>query len=748
MSFPDAADEEVFTAPPAAPQAGGIHPSQPASTSDTATLVPVPPSQPHPPTTRPVEWHLTASPAAPNGGRTTQQQEADTALVERVYAVAAAIEEKAEEGHVVSSPPKEEKSNASSSSGAGQTTVQAAEVAAAPSAVTSAVDSEAATHEARDGASSPPAFVEAQQGGGEEAVRSDPAPPAGGVADGLHTPEPAAQGASPAAAAAAAVSAGAEAWVVDFGTGGSKPKRKMTKKEKDAMRESRLRSQQRPPTTAAPSSGATENSEAAAAGLGADSEGNAVHTRDAALQHVQLDGLADRGTLIPTELTTTRRDLEQRLVLRLPRLLCVNKQYPRGCGIASLTSVYNYLYSWLGESEVSANTPPHSQEEMMSVLGFEPPFGEIAWGPFTGNVTLIRWFHALNRHFGHRGRAYILYKAQGQGKTTHLYPDNAAALVAVKAALRDPHCALIYHCHNHYMVPVGYQEIPQAQTDFLKPTVPLTSTDTTIFIGEVSRGRHEAMYARKWEQVVTDLECQSPFFYNIRHPELGVQRREGKKKAAAAAVEGEGAVQPAVAGENTTQEGDATTAAVDGAAADVTPAPMNAPEDARDSNQSVPTPAATAAVEVVDAQGDAEPAEPPASPVTNADDMRPLPSPTSLLPSAEVESATTTTTATPPPPMSESVAASASAAVITTRRAVRPPLTRRPARPPTQQPPAAKAKREPNNLHCLILFRNDQAEEHLGRYEDDAEDSEVAATRASSASSSSDGSSSSDEDAR
>ncbi|KAG5485890.1 hypothetical protein CUR178_07484 [Leishmania enriettii] len=351
---------------------------------------------------------------------------------------------------------------------------------------------------------------------------------------------------------ATAAAPDSQAWVVDFAPLRPMPMRKMTKKERDTIKQLRRRSR----TVGADATAATMTALSTGGGLGADSEGNVVVTRGAgipaaspslsALQVVSLDTLAvAREALIPTNLKTTRADLEARLVLRLPRLLCVCKQYPRGCGIASLTSVYNYLYSWLGESDVGAHRAPHSQEEIISILGFEPPFGDIAWGPFTGNVTLIRWFHALNRHFGLRGRAYVLYKAHGSGRTTHLYADNTEALAAVKAALRDPHCALIYHCYNHYMVPVGYQDIPLAQTDFLKPTVPESSCETTLFIGEVSRGRHEALYARKWSQIVKDIECKSPFFFNIRRPEQGVQRLESKKKSAEeGADEGTGGAVP------------------------------------------------------------------------------------------------------------------------------------------------------------------------------------------------------------
>ena len=35
---------------------------------------------------------------------------------------------------------------------------------------------------------------------------------------------------------------------------------------------------------------------------------------------------------------------------------------------------------------------PISQEEAMTVLGFTPPFGQIRFGPFTGNATLMRYW--------------------------------------------------------------------------------------------------------------------------------------------------------------------------------------------------------------------------------------------------------------------------------------------------------------------------------------------------------------------
>ncbi|KEG11239.1 Basic immunoglobulin-like variable motif-containing protein [Trypanosoma grayi] len=299
---------------------------------------------------------------------------------------------------------------------------------------------------------------------------------------------------------------GGEAWGIDFTL--PKMRRKITKKERDAVIASRLRQQL--------CGGVGEGQREAV-----DSEGNRH------LPVVCVDGLADVSSLVPTGLATTRADLEHRMCLRLPRLLAVTKQYPRSCGVSSLTSVWNYLYTRIGEAAVGANRPPVAQEEIMSILGFAPPFDEIAWGPFTGNRTLFRWFHAINRHFGVSGRAYVLYKPQGRGRTSSSAEE---ALQELKRVLRDPHAAVVYHCHNHYMVPIGYQEIPRAQTDFYAKDVPEEDSETTVFIGEVSRGRHDAMYARRWSEIVKDLMCRSPQFYNIRRPELGIQTRAPKKK--------------------------------------------------------------------------------------------------------------------------------------------------------------------------------------------------------------------------
>lgn len=106
-----------------------------------------------------------------------------------------------------------------------------------------------------------------------------------------------------------------------------------------------------------------------------------------------------------------------------------------------------------------ASLPPISQEEALHILGFQPPFEEIKFGPFTGNATLMRytnlpsftlkkkkskecaglqsvrfphrWFRQINDNFRVRGCSYILYKPHGKHKTAGETGESADPLSAV-----------------------------------------------------------------------------------------------------------------------------------------------------------------------------------------------------------------------------------------------------------------------------------------------------------------------------
>ena len=78
--------------------------------------------------------------------------------------------------------------------------------------------------------------------------------------------------------------------------------------------------------------------------------------------------------------------MAKRKVMDMRRWFCMARpQYPKSCGISSLTSCWNYLHSTLGVGKKN----PISTEEALEVLGFKPPYNNVSFGDFTGNDTLI-----------------------------------------------------------------------------------------------------------------------------------------------------------------------------------------------------------------------------------------------------------------------------------------------------------------------------------------------------------------------
>ncbi|XP_051929041.1 basic immunoglobulin-like variable motif-containing protein isoform X1 [Hippocampus zosterae] len=216
-------------------------------------------------------------------------------------------------------------------------------------------------------------------------------------------------------------------------------------------------------------------------------------------------------------------DVKQRKVLDLRRWYCISRpQYKTSCGISSLVSCWNFLYSALG----AGSLPPISQEEALHILGYQPPFDEIKFGPFTGNATLMRWFRQINDHFRMRGCSYILYKPHGKHKTAGETAEGALAKLML--GLRDETMAYIYHCQNHYCCPLGFEATPLKAAKAYRGPLPTNEMEHWILIGEPSR-KHAAIHCKKWMDIVTDLNTQNPEYLDIRHMEKGIQRRTTKK---------------------------------------------------------------------------------------------------------------------------------------------------------------------------------------------------------------------------
>nr|XP_045002129.1 basic immunoglobulin-like variable motif-containing protein isoform X2 [Jaculus jaculus] len=216
-------------------------------------------------------------------------------------------------------------------------------------------------------------------------------------------------------------------------------------------------------------------------------------------------------------------DIKQRKVLDLRRWYCISRpQYKTSCGISSLISCWNFLYSTIG----AGSLPPITQEEALHILGFQPPFEDIRFGPFTGNTTLMRWFRQINDHFHVKGCSYVLYKPHGKNKTAG--ETASGALSKLTRGLRDESLAFIYHCQNHYFCPIGFEATPvKASKAFRGPLSP-QEVEYWILIGESSR-KHPAIHCKRWADIVTDLNTQNPEYLDIRHLERGLQFRKTKK---------------------------------------------------------------------------------------------------------------------------------------------------------------------------------------------------------------------------
>jgi hypothetical protein len=218
--------------------------------------------------------------------------------------------------------------------------------------------------------------------------------------------------------------------------------------------------------------------------------------------------------LLPEDLVQTPGEMETRKFMDVKRWYCMSRpQYSKSCGITSLVSCWNYLFSGLGQGTL----PVLSQEKALVMLGIEPPFHNIKFGGFTGNNTLIGWFSMLNLSFNIKGRARVFWKLHGKNRTEGVSSEEA--FEKLTEGLRNPKKAYIYHCYNHYMCPVGYERSTLAPSEAYSPLARISQADqqNVLIIAEASKA-YPIFHIRKWDEVALDIAQQ----------DLGVQTRSGE----------------------------------------------------------------------------------------------------------------------------------------------------------------------------------------------------------------------------
>lgn len=182
----------------------------------------------------------------------------------------------------------------------------------------------------------------------------------------------------------------------------------------------------------------------------------------------------------------------------------------------------------------------------MKILGYNEPFDEIRFGPFTGNVTLMRfnsilfnlilfifiiidnrWFKKLNAHFRVEGKASMFYKPVGTCKTAGI--NGKIAKENLETLLHSNDYAFVYHCYNHYCCPIGYEKEPLDHKKIFKTNGNVDFLDW-ILVADTSK-KYQSIHCVKWDDIDKDLNLKSPEYLNIRRAELGVQVKKLKYKA-------------------------------------------------------------------------------------------------------------------------------------------------------------------------------------------------------------------------
>ncbi len=189
----------------------------------------------------------------------------------------------------------------------------------------------------------------------------------------------------------------------------------------------------------------------------------------------------------------------------------------------------------------------------MAILGFDKPYADIRFGPFTGNATVLGWFNELVKYFGVKGHSSYFWKVHAPSQTFGMTKQKAKKLL--KEGLKDKNVAFIYHCHNHYMTPIGFEDSPlnaeyayadvpedELQEEEAKlinesvmdndaaedaDVVNTKGVRTWILVGDSSK-TNKSIHCIKFDDIAKDLSLESPNYLNIRHLEYGVMQRKTK----------------------------------------------------------------------------------------------------------------------------------------------------------------------------------------------------------------------------
>lgn len=89
-----------------------------------------------------------------------------------------------------------------------------------------------------------------------------------------------------------------------------------------------------------------------------------------------------------------------------------------------------------------------------------------------------------------------MYKPRGTRNLTQNHTPETA-LATLKKGLMQRNKAYIYHSYKHYMVPVGFEEVPVHKSEVFKTNI---ETETTFLIADNSK-KSNTFHCVKWSDI-------------------------------------------------------------------------------------------------------------------------------------------------------------------------------------------------------------------------------------------------------
>jgi hypothetical protein len=162
-------------------------------------------------------------------------------------------------------------------------------------------------------------------------------------------------------------------------------------------------------------------------------------------------------------------------------------QHPGGCSIASLATAFNCLFA--------VERGLMTQEDVAAALGLDGGELGIQGGP--GNEVLLEWFRRLVAKRGLDADCGVLVNHEDVNEASR----NDEIFEELKAVIRGPDTALVYHLEHHYNIICGYFENAASADEAYSASA---SIHRWLILADPSSTR-DPIWSIRWQDICHDL---------------------------------------------------------------------------------------------------------------------------------------------------------------------------------------------------------------------------------------------------